>query len=323
MERSTPPPGDPTQLTRYERLFRDTLRIRLVEERIIALYPSDRIQSPVHLSIGQEAVAVGACAGLEVSDPAYCTYRSHAFYLAKGGDLGQMFAELYGRRTGMAKGKAGSMHLAAPEVGLMGASAIVASTIPHAVGSALAARNRDTDQVTLCVFGDGATEEGVYHESLNFAALHQLPVLFLCENNGLAVHAHTRERQAFAIPEHARSYGIPCVTISDGTDFMTIADICGDIVAAMRDDRRPRMVVIDTFRAHEHVGTGHDFDVGYRPKSGLRRWQQDDPLQTSPDLVARLTPTIVAEIDAAVAFAEASPFPTAQDLLTDVDGIAA
>ena len=310
-------------LTRRERLFRDTLRIRLVEERIIALYPSDRIQSPVHLSIGQEAVAVGACAGLKPSDPAYITYRSHAFYLAKGGDLNEMFAELYGRRTGMAKGKAGSMHLAAPNVGVMGASAIVASTIPHAVGSALAARNRNTGQVTLCVFGDGATEEGVYHESLNFAALHDLPVLFLCEDNGLAVHAHARERQAYSIPEHARTYGVPSITISNGADFAIVADICADIVTAMREDRRPRLVVVDTFRAHEHVGTGLDFDVGYRPKSGLRHWREDDPLQHNPDLVASLTPAIAAEIDAAVAFAEASPFPTHEDLLTDVDGIAA
>ncbi|MEZ5666630.1 MAG: thiamine pyrophosphate-dependent dehydrogenase E1 component subunit alpha [Alphaproteobacteria bacterium] len=314
---------DPSTLSDYERLFYATLRIRRVEQRIIDIYPSDRIQSPVHLSIGQEAVAVGACDGLRRSDPAYVTYRSHAFYLAKGGDLNAMFAELYGRRDGMAKGKAGSMHLAAPDVGLMGASAIVASTIPHAVGSALAARNRRSGQVTLCVFGDGATEEGVYHESLNFAALHALPVLFLCENNELAVHAHRHERQAYGLVEHARSYGVGAVTISDGADFVMVRDVCRGIVDEMRRDARPRLVVVDTFRAHEHVGPGLDFDAGYRGRDGLCAWQGQDPLQQRADLVARFAPAIDAEIDAAVAFAENSPFPTAEDLLTDVDGLAA
>ena len=180
---------DTNLMNMFERLFFQALRIRLVEERIIELYPSDVIQSPVHLSIGQEAVAVGACDSLTFNDLLFCTYRSHAFYLAKGGNLREMFAELYGKITGCARGKAGSMHLAAPEVGLMGASAVVASTIPHAVGAALAAKRLSKDQIIVGVFGDGATEEGVYHESLNFAALHRLPVIFLCENNGLAVHS--------------------------------------------------------------------------------------------------------------------------------------
>ena len=156
----------------YEDLFYKALRIRLVEECVIELYPSDKIQSPVHLSIGQEAVAVGVCQSLRPTDLLFCSYRSHAFYLAKGGDLDQMMAELYGKVTGCCEGKGGSMHLAAPEVGLMGASAIVASTIPHAVGAALAAKRLNKGHVIVAAFGDGATDEGAYHESLNFAVLH-------------------------------------------------------------------------------------------------------------------------------------------------------
>jgi len=195
-------------------MLAQALRIRLVEERVIALYPSDKIQSPVHLSIGQEMVAVGVCQSLTPRDLLFCSYRSHAFYLAKGGDLGEMFAELYGKVTGCARGKGGSMHLAAADVGLMGASAVVASVIPHAVGAALAAKRLGKDHTIVAVFGDGATEEGVYHESLNFAALHALPVIFVCENNGLAVHARQAARQAYRITSLAKTYGI--VTVGDG-----------------------------------------------------------------------------------------------------------
>jgi len=210
--------------TRDEALFRACLRIRLVEERIIALYPSDCIQSPVHLSIGQEAVAVGACEPLGREDFVFSTYRGHAFYLAKGGDLPRMFAELYGRVGGMAKGKAGSMHLASPAVGMMGSSAVVGSNLPHAAGAALAARNRSTQQVMLCAFGDGATEEGVYHETLNFISLLQLPVVLLCENNLLAVHAHPHERQSYTIAEHAACFGLETTVIDEGHDPTAVAD---------------------------------------------------------------------------------------------------
>ena len=179
-------------------LLYNCLRIRLVEQRIAELYPTDLIQSPVHLSIGQEAVAVGVCANLQVDDWVFINYRGHAFYLAKGGPLPEFFAELMGRRTGLSKGKAGSMHLAAPEVGVIGASAVVASTISHAVGAALAAKiRRQSGRIFVANFGDGATEQGVFHESLNFASLHRLPVLFLCEDNGLAVHSSVRERQSY------------------------------------------------------------------------------------------------------------------------------
>lgn len=304
--------------TRYEALFRECLRIRLVEEKIIELYPSDRIQSPVHLSIGQEAVAVGVCEPLKKSDILFGTYRSHAFYLAKGGELPRMFAELYGRIDGVSKGKAGSMHLAAPEVGFMGSSAVVASNLPHAAGAALAARNRGIDQVVVCAFGDGATEEGVYHETLNMIALMQLPVLLLCENNGLAVHATQRERQSYDIVDHAHCFGIDTTVIEDGYDILKVADTTSKIANAMRVDRKPHLLHIQTFRYKEHVGPGEDYDAGYRSRADLTAWQAKDPLLLDKKLVSRFTPGIKEEIEAAVAFAEGSPAPGRSELLTDV-----
>jgi len=303
---------------RYTDLFRQALRIRRVEEKIIALYPQDKIQSPVHLSIGQEAVAVGVCDSLRRSDLLSTTYRGHAFYLAKGGDLNRMMAELYGRANGISGGKAGSMHLAAPEVGLMGASAVVASGVPHAVGAALAARLRKSDQVNVTVFGDGATEQGVYHESLNFAALQQLPVLFICENNELAVHAKPAQRQAYAILDHARAYGIEATHIDNGHDFVVVADRVAAAVETMRRDGRPRLLEIMTCRYREHVGPGEDFAAGYRARADIEAWRQRDPLITDRSLAERLQPDIDAEIAAAVAFAEAGEWPGPADLLSDV-----
>ena len=305
-------------MQRYRKLFRQALLIRLVEEKIIELYPFDKIQSPVHLSIGQEAVAVGVCESLHREDLVFITYRGHAFYIAKGGDLPSMMAELYGRANGVSKGKAGSMHLAAPQVGVMGASAVVASTISLAVGAALANRLQKKSGLSVVCFGDGATEQGTYHESLNFAALHSLPVLFLCENNGLAVHATLAERQAFVIHKHAQAYGIESVCIEEGWDFQKIADITTGITAAMRKDGRPRLIEVITCRYKEHVGPGEDYDAGYRSSNDIEAWMARDPLCQNIALAAELRPELDAEIAAAVAFAEAGPLPEPLELLTDI-----
>jgi TPP-dependent pyruvate/acetoin dehydrogenase alpha subunit len=302
---------------RYRDLFRQALRIRLVEEKIIELYPFDKIQSPVHLSIGQEAVAVGVCEALRSEDLVFITYRGHAFYLAKGGDLRLMMAELYGRANGVSKGKAGSMHLAAPQVGVMGASAVVASTIPLAVGAALANRLQQNAGLSVVCFGDGATEQGTYHESLNFAALYRLPVLFLCENNGLAVHATLAERHSYAIHKHAQAYGIESVRIEDGWDFLKIGDVTAEVTAAIRQDGRPRFIEVVTCRYKEHVGPGEDFDAGYRSRAEIESWMAKDPLCRDGALVAELRPALDAEIAAAVAFAEAGRLPGSADLLSD------
>ncbi len=302
----------------YERLFYQSLRIRMVEERIIKLYPSDKIQSPVHLSIGQEAVAVGACKSLTATDLVFGTYRSHAFYLAKGGNMPQMFAELFGKSTGCCGGKGGSMHLAAPEVGLMGASAVVASTIPHAVGAALAAKRLGKPQVVVAVFGDGAMDEGVYHESLNFAALHSVPVIFLVENNSLAVHSFIQSRHAFSTIPHAQAYGLRARRIDEGYDFVRIAEVFSDVVAEVRTTRVPQLVEIRTFRFKEHVGVGDDYDSGYRDRRELVEWQAHDPLSVNTELAERYGHSIAQEIDEAVKFAEESSWPEKEALLQDV-----
>lgn len=301
----------------YRRLFRSALLIRLVEERIIELYPSDRIQSPVHLSIGQEAVAVGICDALRPDDLLFATYRSHAFYVAKGGQLGPMFAELYGRRDGVSGGKAGSMHLSAPDVGLMGSSAVVASAIPHAVGAAMALKRKGGGCIAVAVYGDGATEEGVYHESLNFASLKKIPVLFICENNQLAVHSHLAERQSYRVVEHAASFGVPGRRIEQGWDMMAVRQATEEAAAHVRNGT-PYLLEIMTARYKEHVGVGEDFHFQYRSRAEIDAWKERDPLIVDQALVNELTRELVREIDAAVAHAERSPPPQRADLLTDV-----
>jgi pyruvate dehydrogenase E1 component alpha subunit len=294
------------------------LRIRLVEERIIALYPADKIQSPVHLSIGQEMVAAGVCQSLGTRDLLFCSYRSHAFYLAKGGDLGEMFAELYGKASGCGRGKAGSMHLAAPDVGLMGASAVVASVIPHAVGAALAAKRLGKDHVITAVFGDGATEEGVYHESLNFASLHDLPVVLVCENNGLAVHARLAARQAYRIATLTKSYGIHTTVVENGHDPLAVHRAFTGAVRRGRRTGRPQFLEIQTCRYREHVGPGDDVAAGYRTAAEIDQWKSRDPLILEWERFADARARIAEEIDAAVEFAERSPWPDKSELLADV-----
>ncbi len=301
----------------YRRLFRNALLIRLVEERIIELYPSDRIQSPVHLSIGQEAVAVGVCDALQADDLLFATYRSHAFYIAKGGGLGSMFAELYGRRGGISGGKAGSMHLSAPEVGLMGSSAVVASSIPHAVGAALALKRQGSRRIAVAVFGDGATEEGVYHESLNFSSLKKVPVLFVCENNGLAVHSHLAARHSYRIVEHAASFGVKGRRIDQGWDMMAIRAATAEAASHVRRGE-PYLLEVMTARYKEHVGVGEDFHFEYRAQAEIDAWKERDPLIVDRALVEALSPELRQEIEAAVAYAEQSPLPGRADLLTDV-----
>jgi TPP-dependent pyruvate/acetoin dehydrogenase alpha subunit len=302
----------------YEKYFYESLRIRLVEEKIIELYPSDKIQSPVHLSIGQESVAVTLCDHLKKDDWLFINYRGHACYLAKGGPLPELFAELYGKRTGLSKGKAGSMHLADPENGTMGASAVVGSTISHSVGAALASKIRGEDRIFVSIFGDGATEQGVYHESLNFASLHNLPVLFVCENNELAVHTTLEERQSYSVTPHAEQYNIKTFKGKDSTDFMGLGAIFSEALGEVRVNRRPVLVEVYTCRYKEHVGPGEDYDNGYRSEADINKWKIKDPLIVDKILVEKFTPKIMSEIDKAVEFAESSPYPSIDDLLTDV-----
>lgn len=299
-------------------LLKDCFFIRKVEEKVIDLYPSDLIQSPVHLSIGQEAVAVGICSALANNSKIFINYRGHAFYLARGGDLKSFFAELMGRQSGFAKGKAGSMHLAAPEVGIMGASAVVASSIPHAVGYALANKLKGDDLgMTAVVFGDGALEAGVVHESLNFASLHGLRVLFICEDNGLAVHARKLERQAFDIKKFVESYGIPYFFDGRGYDPRSIKRSCCESIESVDDG--PVFFHVATTRYKEHVGPQDDFSGGYRTEEELAEWMAKDQLLTHREILEReFGEQMDCVIEEAVYFAKNSPKSSPEELLTDV-----
>lgn len=300
-------------------LLYQALRIRLVEEKIIELYPTDLIQSPVHLSIGQESVAVGVCSNLKITDWVFINYRGHAFYLAKGGPLPEFFAELMGRFTGLSKGKAGSMHLAAPDHGIMGASAVVGSTISHAVGAALASKiKNEQGRVFVSNFGDGAMEQGVFFESLNFASVHKLPVLFLCEDNGLAVHTPKDKRQSFDTKKLISSFDIPYIEIANGYDPFEIANISKGVIEQIRNDSGPMFLKIQTERYREHVGPGEDFNAGYRSEQEMNEWKSKDPLSRATKEIQEFSLMIQNEISKAVEFAITSPFPGIEELLTDV-----
>lgn len=311
-------------MTDLARIYRSLFRIRRVEEEVARVYPTDVIKSPVHLSIGQESVSVGLCEALRSDDAAFGTYRSHALYLAKGGDLRAMIAELYGKATGCVKGKGGSMHLVDVDAGVWGASAVVGTTIPHAVGYAYAVRLRREPRVVLCVFGDGATDEGVFYESLNFAALKRLPVLFACENNGYAIHTHQRLRQH--LPEicaRAAALGIPSERIDDADVFAIASKARAAVDAMRRGESGPVLLECMTYRWKEHVGPGEDYALGYRERSEAEPWIHGDQVakvaaRLAPDERAQIEAEVEAEIEDAFAFAEKSPFPDDAELFTDV-----
>ena len=299
-------------------LIRDCVRIRKIEERIIELYPFDLIQSPVHLSIGQEAVAVGLCAALLPQDKIFINYRGHAMYLAKGGDLKQFFAELMGREAGICKGKGGSMHLADPANGIMGASAVVGSTISHAVGAALANKIKGEKSVFISNFGDGATEQGVLHECLNLAALFEVPVLFLCEDNGLAVHARKHERQKYDLKKLVSAYGIEFHDLEEGYDPQAVFEKSSTIIDQIRRTGKPSFLRIHTARYLEHVGPNEDLNFGYRSAAELDPWKKLDPcfgyVRANPNQIKN----IITEIDEAVEFAVNSAVTPATELTTDI-----
>jgi TPP-dependent pyruvate/acetoin dehydrogenase alpha subunit len=251
------------------------------------------------------------------------TYRGHALYLARGGDLRAMIAELYGKATGCTKGKGGSMHLIDPERGVMGTSAVVGTTIANAVGYAYAFRYSRAGAVVASFFGDGATEEGVFAESLNFAALKRLPVLFVCENNGYAIHTPQSRRQATpAICERARAHGMPAERL-DGNDLPRLIERSREAVARVRAGGGPSFLEVTTYRWREHVGPATDFHLGYRTEQEANPWLAADPLRRLADALdpaerARLEKEVKVEVADAFAFAEASPFPEPDELLRDV-----
>jgi len=302
-------------------MYRDTLRIRLIEEAIADRYSEQEMRCPVHLSIGQEAAAVGVCAALLNSDKAFSTHRCHAHYLAKGGALKPMIAEIYGKVDGCVGGRGGSMHLTDPDIGMISSVPIVASSIPLAVGSALSDSIDGNDSVSLAFFGDGSVEEGIFHESMNFASLRSLPVLFICENNLYSVYTHIRDRQPDRpLTDIAKAHKVNAMQV-DGNDPIAVYEATSEMVARARKGTGPGFLVIDTYRWREHCGPGYDNDIGYRSEEEFQSWKEKDALalmraslikqgNLSEAGDATLNKQIMDEIDEAFDFAMTSPLPT-------------
>jgi pyruvate dehydrogenase E1 component alpha subunit len=301
-------------------LYEMMLKIRLVEEKIADLVCNKEIVCPCHLSIGQEAVAVGICAALKKNDFVYSTHRNHAHYLAKGGSIRLMMAELYGRATGCSCGRGGSMHLVAAEFGFPGASAIVGGTIPHAVGSALAYSLQRSGQVAVAFFGDGATDEGVFYESLNFAALRQLPVVFICENNFYSTHMHISARHAnVEIYKKAKVFNLPALRV-DGYNVIEVFNSATEAVKRARNGDGATFLECITYRWRGHVGPNWDIDKGLRSQEEVDFWVNNCSLKSledyllSEDLLSesersKIIEKIQNDIEGAVKFAKESPYP--------------
>ena len=326
--RGTRPPGVPARL--MLRLHYDLLRVRRVEETLAELYKEQEMRTPAHFSIGQEAVAVGVCAALTPRDVVYSGHRCHAHYLAKGGNLVGLVAELYGRETGCARGRGGSVHLTDTSVGMMAASAILAQTIPVAVGSALAFQMDQSPHVAVAFFGDGAVDEGVFHESLNFAAVKRLPVLFVCENNLYSTHSPLSVRlpEGTKIHRRAQAYQIPGEKV-DGNDVYAVYRSARGAVERCRRGRGPVFLECSTYRWLEHVGPLPDYDRGYRTQREVDAWKRKDPVKVSaralterglatPRVFEEFEAQIAAEIAKAVAEAKQAPWPDPADLLRNV-----
>lgn len=306
------------------------LRIRLTEERIADRYADQQMRCPVHLSIGQEGVAAGVGAALECADYAMSTHRAHAHYLAKGGDMGAMIAELYGKATGCAGGKGGSMHLIDRSVNMLGSTAIVSGTLPVAVGTAFGSWLRNEARVTLAFLGEAASEEGVFSESLNFAALKQLPVVFVCEDNLYSVYSppEVRRPESRNLVTIAAGHGIPGVQ-GDGNDVEFVYRATKEAVERARRGEGPSFLLFKTYRWREHCGPNFDNHIGYRTEEEYLSWKARDPIdQYEAALrvanvitdagVAAMHAQIAGEIDEAFAFALASPFPAVEELSTGV-----
>lgn len=311
----------------HTELYRKVFTVRMAEERIRADYMGDEMKTPVHLSIGEEAVVAGVVQALTPTDKVFGTWRNHALYLSKGGCVDTFFCELYGRDTGIACGKAGSMHLSSPEHGFLAASAVVGSILPVAMGAGYAQKAQGTDNIAAVFFGDGATEEGVFWETLNFAVLAKIPMLFVCEDNELAIHSHIKDRQAYDIAETVKTFNLP-VFSSETTDAGEIFDIATKAVDHVRSGNGPAFLCLKYLRYLEHVGINEDFNAGYRCKEDCEHWYENDPIcvQRTNALNAGATEAeidamekdILAQIEAAVAKAVASEFPAADELHKDV-----
>ncbi|MBI5643078.1 MAG: thiamine pyrophosphate-dependent dehydrogenase E1 component subunit alpha [Deltaproteobacteria bacterium] len=301
-------------------LYETMTRIRLVEEKVADLIKDKEIVCPCHLYIGQEAIATGVCAALTVKDYVYSTHRSHGHYLAKGGSVKGLMAEIYGKSTGCSRGNGGSMHLAAPHIGYPGSSAIVGGTIPLAVGTALSFYIDGSRNVSVSFFGDGAATEGVFYESINFAALKKLPVVFVCENNFYSTHMHiTAIQPSSDIFRRAKAFDVPAVKI-DGNNVIEVHNAASEAVTRARAGEGPSLIECVTYRWRGHVGPNWDIEKGLRSREEVDFWVDNCAIKRtenfffseglmSPSEKERILQKVRTEIEDALNYARSSPYP--------------
>jgi pyruvate dehydrogenase E1 component alpha subunit len=322
---------DPRELLRSQGLglLETMMLIRQFESRVVALYGAQEMRTPVHLCIGQEAVPAGVCAHLADADRIFSSHRCHGHYLAKGGDLKRLAAELYCRAGGCSGGKGGSMHLVDPAKGVCGTTAIVGGSLPVALGGALASQLRRDGRVCVCFFGDGASEEGSFHESLNIAALKKLPLIFVQENNLYATSSHVSGRQAYQGGAGlAPGYGIPARRL-DGNDALAVSAAVAPAIERARQGGGPAFFEFLTYRWMDHVGPADGLEKGYRSREEWEGWVARCPVERLSALLARegvagreridaLRETLERRLDEAFAFGRDCPWPSPRALWENV-----
>jgi len=307
-------------------LFKNLLYVRLVEEKIVELYPEQEMRCPVHLSIGQEAIGVGVSQALTKNDLIFSNHRAHGHYLAKGGDLKKFFAEIYGKITGCSKGRGGSMHLVDLNVGFVGSTPLVGNIIPVALGAAFTSSFNNQGKIIVVFLGDAASEEGVLHESLNFAKLKNLPIIFFCENNLYSVYTSLNKRQPDRkIIDIAKAHGLTSFEV-DGNDALAVYKRTKEAIESIKFGNGPVFIESPTYRWREHCGPNYDNNIGYRTEEEFLKWKERCPLEklqlnliqlgilTEQEILS-LREKISFKINEAVIFAKMSPYPSKEDLI--------
>lgn len=324
-----PPTATDIPSTTLRTMYATMLKIRKFEENVAKSCREKKVICPAHLYTGQEAVATGVCANLRKDDYALGTHRGHGLYIAKGGDLKALMAEIFGRKTGCSKGKGGSMHIVAPEVGILGTSSLVGGIIPLAVGTALASIMQGSDRVSVPFFGDAGADEGVSHESFNFASLKKLPVIFVCENNRYSSHLHLSFRQPRDdIVRFAEVHNMPGIRV-DGNNVLEVYKAAREAVEHARKGKGPILLECMVNRWRGHVGPNWDYHVGLRSEKQVDEWKRNCPIKAfrgfllkqnilSDSEVKKISEHVDKEIEEAVAFAEDSPYPNPSEVTEDV-----
>jgi len=311
-----------------ERLYRTMVRIRLCEESLVEPILSGQVCCPVHLYSGEEAIATGVCAALSEKDYVFGSHRSHGHYLAKGGDMRELVAEIYCKEAGFSKGRGGSMHVIAPDIGMIGSAPIVAGTIPLALGAALASKIRKEKRVTVSFFGDGAAGEGVLYESLNFAALKKLPIIFACENNFYSTHMPIREcRPENNIFEIGKPFCIESYRV-DGNDILKVYEVSKKAAGQCRKGQGPVFIEFITYRMRGHVGPDDNIQgthTDIRSKEEVEAWRKKDPIRRlesfliknkifRKEILERIDREVEKEVEEAHQFAKESLYPNPNEL---------